>query len=244
MSKSFFSLTVLLFLLQGCSILKKPVRAYQPDMVSIKGGTFLLGDFYDGENTDAIPLHEVIVTSFSIGRYEVTFKEYDMFAVLTNRDIPEDDGYGRGRRSVVYVTWDDAEAFCKSLGFRLPTEIEWEYAARSGGKESLFSGTSNPDSLKEFAITRDSNINFSYSTGSRKPNELGLYDMSGNVFEWIGEFYQFYRTPDTFNKLENTGIRIIRGGSFTQTDMVSRTYWRAGTLHDVQSNDIGFRCAK
>lgn len=213
-------------------------------MVLISGGSFIIGDFYEQKNTDALPLHEVKLKSFYLARYEVTFEKYDAFAIETGRKLPDDNGFGRNRRAVVNITWDDAFAFCKSLGYRLPSEAEWEYAARSGGKNEIYSGTNNPDSLINYAVTRASNINFSYSVGSREPNSLGLYDMSGNVFEWIDEFYQFYSMPDQLqDHTENYGIRIIRGGSFGEETLTTRTYWRTGTLHDVSATDLGFRCA-
>ncbi|MBO6792851.1 MAG: SUMF1/EgtB/PvdO family nonheme iron enzyme [Balneolaceae bacterium] len=213
-------------------------------MIEIEGGEFLFGDFYELSNTDALPLHQVKVKSFLIGKYEVTFEQYDDFALKTGRELPNDGAYGREKRAVVDVTWDDALAFCKSLGYRLPSEIEWEYAARSGGKNHVISGTDSLSHLKDFAIVRSSGINFSFMVGTKKPNELGLYDMSGNVFEWIDEFYQFYSLPDQKHDNDADAIRIIRGGSFGEEEMATRTYWRVGTLRDVKATDIGFRCAK
>lgn len=213
-------------------------------MVTILSGTFVVGDFYEESNSDALPRHEVETETFLLGKYEVTFEQYDQFAINEGYRLPDDGGYGRKNRAVVDVTWDEALAFCKSLGYRLPTEIEWEYAARSLGKNHVIAGTTSFDSLKQFAVVRSSGINFSFFVGSREPNELGLYDMSGNVFEWIGEFYQFYSQPDFIHDNEADGIRIIRGGSFGEEEMATRTYWRVGTLHDVKATDIGFRCAK
>ncbi len=225
-------------------LFKQKKKPYAPEMVFVEGGSFIFGDVFEQENSDALPVHEVKIPSFYIGRHEVTFSEYDAFAISTGKDLPEDQGYGRGERAVVNVTWDEAVAFCKSLGYRLPSESEWEYAARSGGKKHLYSGTSKVDSLREFAITRSDNIYFSYKVGKRKPNDLGLYDMSGNVFEWVDEFYQFYSMPDLLHDHKNDGIRIIRGGSFGEEKSTTRTYWRTGTLRDVRATDIGFRCAK
>ncbi len=233
-----------LFILNSCSVFKHSKKDYAPEMVYIEGGRFVFGDVFEESNTDALPTHEVEISSFYIGRNEVTFQEYDAFAIATGRELPNDQGYGREDRAVVNVDWDDAKAFCKSLGYRLPSEAEWEYAARSGGKNQLYAGTSNVDSLREFAITRSDNINFSYKVGKRKPNDLGLHDMSGNVFEWVDEFYQFYSMPDELHDHKNDGIRIIRGGSFGEEKSTTRTYWRTGTLRDVKATDIGFRCAK
>lgn len=204
----------------------------------------MFGDFYERTNTDALPLHEVNVEPFLIGKYEITYAQYDQFALNTGRELPDDGNFGRDNRAVVNITWDEAIAFCKSLGYRLPTEVEWEFAARSGGKEQVIAGARSMDLLKEYAIVRSSGINFSFMVGTKKPNDLGLFDMSGNVFEWIDEFYQFYSLPDQKHDNDADAIRIIRGGSFGEEEMATRTYWRVGTLRDVAATDIGFRCAK
>lgn len=241
-----YSFIVVIILLFGnsCMLFKSTEKDYSLEMVEIDGGTFMIGDFYENSNTDALPRHTVRVKPFLLSKYETTFEQYDLFAIQNNKPLPDDGGYGREKRAVVDLTWDDALAFCKSLGYRLPTEAEWEYAARSEGKDHIISGASTLDSLKQFAVVRSSGINFSFLVGSLKPNDLGLYDMSGNVFEWIGEFYQFYSQPDFIHNNEADGIRIIRGGSFGEEEMATRTYWRVGTLHDVQATDIGFRCAE
>ena len=227
---------------QSCFLLKKSNKTYKPEMVYVPGGTFIIGDTFEEENTDALPTHAVTLKPFYIGKYEVTFEQYDDFATRTGRDLPRDGGYDRGQRAVVDINWNDAVAFCESLGYRLPTEQEWEYAARSAGQEDFFSGTSDPKELAEYAVLRSSNINFSFIVGSKKPNALGLYDMSGNVFEWIGEYYQFYSEPENLHDLNDDGIRIIRGGSFAEEQGATRTYWRVGTLRDVRATDLGFRC--
>lgn len=243
MQSIFYIVIVSIFFFTSCLLLKKGVKTYQPDMVFVAGGTFTLGDFFDKSNTDALPTHEVKIKPFYIGRTEITFEEYDAFAIETGRALPDDKNFGRGKRAVVNITWDDALAFCKSLGFRLPSEVEWEYAARSRGKNQLFAGTSSLDSLNEYAVTKRSNINFSYLVGTKKPNGLGLYDMTGNVFEWIGEFYQFYSMPEQLHNHKIDAIRIIRGGSFTVDKLSIRNYWRVGTLRNVKASDLGFRCA-
>lgn len=204
----------------------------------------MIGDFYEESNTDALPRHEVMIDPFLIGKYEVTYEQYDQFALEKGLKLPDDENYGRKQRAVVGLTWDEALAFCKSLGYRLPSEAEWEFAARSGGKDHVIAGTATLDSLKQFAVVRSSGINFSFFVGSRLPNDLGLYDMSGNVFEWVDEFYQFYSEPELLHDNDADGIRIIRGGSFGEEENATRTYWRVGTLRDVRATDIGFRCAK
>lgn len=234
---------LILFSLQGCLIFRQSGTPYKPEMIKVKGGTFYLGDFHDSTNTDAIPVHLVTVNDFRIGKYEVTYEQYDHYTDIMGLPRIRSDIADRGRRAVTYVTWDEALAFCNYYGYRLPTEIEWEYAARSAGKEQLYSGTNSKDSLAFYAVTRDLEVSHTLEVGILMPNELGLYDMSGNAFEWIGEFYQFYRDPELFPFSTRDGVRIIRGGSYNEETVTTRTYWRTGTLHDVRSEDIGFRCA-
>lgn len=219
-------------------LFKKTPRINAPEMVFVKGGHFMMGDFYQKRSGDALPVHQARVEDFYIGKYEVTFAEYDEFALVTRRNLPEDDGFGRGTRAVVYVNWHDAAAYCAHFGFRLPTEREWEYAARSGGREQVYSGTSNPDSLKYYGIIETQN---SFFVGAKKPNSLGLYDMSGNVFEWIGSYYQYYKNPADLHDLENSTMRLIRGGSFSPSGR--ENYQRVGVLAHTSDADIGFRCA-
>ena len=161
----------------------------------------------------------VELDSFLIGAYEVTFDEYEAFCSATKRERPFDHDYGRGRHPVINVSWLDAVAYCNWLslqhglrpvyaieggavsadwsanGFRLPTEAEWEYAAREGGKKVRFGNgkdTANPTminfeshpSLQTSYSMAGESRNRPLPVGSFAPNSLGLYDMSGNVWEW------------------------------------------------------------
>ncbi|MEQ8579422.1 MAG: SUMF1/EgtB/PvdO family nonheme iron enzyme [Balneola sp.] len=234
----------LLISLSGCSFFKlNENKNYKPELVSVEGGSFYYGDFYEGKNTDAIPVHQVKVDEFKISKYEITYQQFDYFAEKTNLEKPESDLEKRGIRAVAYVTWDEAKAFCEFFGYRLPTETEWEYAARSGGKNQVVSGATTLDSIYVVALTKDENRSESIEVGTKQPNDLGIYDMSGNVFEWIGDYYQFYSMPERKHSLDEDAVRIIRGGSYYESMVANRTYWRTGTLRDVRSEDIGFRCA-
>jgi formylglycine-generating enzyme len=216
------------------------------EMVFVPGGTFMMGDLFFEYNTDALPVHEVALPDFYIGKYPVTFQEFDRFAGKTGRSLPNDNDDGRGNRAVVNVTWYDALEFCRSLGYRLPTEQEWEYAARSGGRIEMFSGTNRRDSLNYFAHFQFNSRPVSQPVGTKKPNGLGIYDMSGNVFEWIGEWYDIYRTIPRWIRLypiDEKNLRVIRGGSAMQLPFTIRTYWRVYTFSDTRSREIGFRCA-
>ncbi|WP_350213949.1 SUMF1/EgtB/PvdO family nonheme iron enzyme [Gracilimonas sp.] len=224
--------------------MKETPNIPKPEMVKVEGGTFFMGDIIDSLNTDALPIHEVTLNDYYIGKYEITFEQYDAFAQQTKRPLPSDRDYGRGTRAVVYVNWHDALAYCNSLGWRLPTEAEWEFAARERGQNMRYSGTNNPDSLEKYAITKLSNIEFSYFVGSRKPNALGLFDMSGNVMEYVGSFYQEYDKPHDIYPIEKRGVRILRGGSFQEPIIESaQTFWRVGSYDLMTHSDVGFRCA-
>ncbi|MDR9416742.1 MAG: SUMF1/EgtB/PvdO family nonheme iron enzyme, partial [Gracilimonas sp.] len=184
-----------MILITGCKTTLTPSEKTKPEMVFVKGGEFLMGDVIEKRNKDALPSHVVSVDDFFIGKYEVTYAQYDAYARAKNIELPKDRGYGRGERAVVYINWYQAQDFCTYWGWRLPSEKEWEYAARAGGKHIRYSGTNDPDSLGHYAITDRLNLNFSYPVGRKKPNQIGLYDMSGNVFEMIGNFYQYYAYP-------------------------------------------------
>lgn len=173
----------------------------------------------------------------------MAFQQYDEFSLSIDIAFPNVKGFGRGRRAVVYINWHEANTFCNYCGWRLPTETEWEYAARSAGKPTRYAGTSDPDLLDQFAITVNSNIEFSYLVGSRKPNDLGLYDMSGNVLEMVSSFYQDYSNPDQRHDLDKSSLRIIRGGSFDEELETNQTFWRVGRYDLMIHNDVGFRCA-
>ena len=248
--------TVLILIVVGLSACRHAAPAGNDplaiDMVPIAGGTFRMGDVIDLAHPDALPLHEVHVGAFRIARYETTFSQYDAFAHATGRPLPDDDGDGRGKRAVVHVTWNEASAFCTYHGYRLPTEAEWEFAARSRGLPQVYPGTDDPDSLRHYAFYGGNSPGFTMPVGLKKPNAIGLYDMSGNAAEWVGAYYEKYPSngaKPVFKDITTPGFRITRGGSFVPSDMppgplsTARTYWRAGTLDDIESFSIGFRCA-
>lgn len=232
----------------GCSLFRPSLQSQLApmDMTHVPGGSFIMGDVIEQENDDSLPLHEVTMDDYYIGTYEVTYQQFDTFAEATGRPQPRDDGRGRGTRAVVYVNWYDAVDFCKAYGYRLPTEQEWEYAARSGGLNQLYAGISNPDSLTHYARYSDNSGPYTFEVGTKRPNGLGLYDMSGNVSEFIGDYYPFFKTdPDSieYYPLNERAMRVIRGGSFNSEDNVLRTYWRVGVLAELGDHTLGFRCA-
>jgi formylglycine-generating enzyme required for sulfatase activity len=193
----------------------------------------------------------VTIKSFAIGKYEVTFQEYDRYVELTGGRSPSDESWGRERRPVLNVSWDEAVAYAKWLSqamgnrYRLPTESEWEYAARSGGKDEAWAGTSDEKQLTDYAVYQQRGTE---SVGSKKPNSLGLYDMSGNVWEWVEDCgHDNYKEAPTDGSawLEanggNCGQRVIRGGSWFNFPVGLRASDRDGDFPDLRLNFLGFR---
>jgi formylglycine-generating enzyme required for sulfatase activity len=248
MSRNLLALPLAALLFSSCALFRgsSAPDLSQYEMVLVPGGRFDMGDVFDGKNPDALPVHPVEVASFRIGRTEVTYEQYDAFATATGRRVPEDFGRGRGSRAVTDVDWDDAMEFCRAYGYRLPTEPEWEYAARSAGRAERYAGIASADLRDDFVRHVDNSISSATYVATKKPNGLGLYDMSGNVFEWIGDYYQFYPKPDSqavWSDFEVSDMRLVRGGSYRNAPEHAQTFWRSGTLRDVRSEMIGFRCA-
>lgn len=213
-------------------------------MVYVKGGTYLMGDFFEDSNSDALPTHIVHISDFKISKFETTYSQFDYFAKINNIPLPKSEILERANRAVTFITWDEAVAFCSYYGMRLPSEAEWEYAARSGGKRQVISGSTSLDSLYIMALTNHERHTESDVVGKKEPNDLGIYDMSGNVFEWIGNYYQFYTKPGAMHNIKEDDMRLIRGGSFYENVLANRTYWRTGTLRDIRAEDVGFRCVE
>ncbi len=210
------------------------------EFVFVKGGCYEMGcgswmsDCHDNEK----PPHEVCVDDFYIGKYEVTQKEYKKVMGKNPSSFVTDD------RPVENVTWYKADEFCEKIGGRLPREAEWEYAARSGGKKEKFSGGNNLDSVAWYA---DNSGKISYPVGTKSPNNLGIYDMSGNVLEWVSDWYSndyYGESPKSNPEGPSHGIyRVVRGGGWTYTTRGLRTTIRKWYDPGYYEYAIGFRCA-
>jgi formylglycine-generating enzyme required for sulfatase activity len=168
-----------------------------PAMVELPGGTFRMGSPDGVGLSDEHPQHEVAVEAFAVGECPVTFDEYDRFCEATGRGKPGDEGWGRGRRPVINVSWHDATAYCKWLSeetgetYRLLTEAEWEYACRAGSDTEYCYGD-DPAKLGEYAWYYENAGLKSHPVGEKLPNAWGLYDMHGNVWEWCADEYRSY----------------------------------------------------
>jgi formylglycine-generating enzyme required for sulfatase activity len=222
-------------------------------MVISPAGSFKMGDLQGVGEQDERPVRSVrIHRSFAVGRYEVTFGEYDRFAKAANRQFPVDQGWGRGRRPAIFVSWLDAVEYAKWLSaqtgrrYRLPTEAEWEYAAR-GGKETAYWW--GKDWVKGNANCRGCGTQWESKTapvGSFKPNPFGLYDTSGNVWEWVEECWHrnYSGAPADASAWIVGGDcvrRMIRGGSWVNPPTRLHASNRGRYYPDNREDFIGFR---
>lgn len=219
-----------------------PVQAQTssfPDMIRIEASCFIMGseEFIVEE-----PEHKVCLNPFYLGIHEVTQKKFESVmgynpSRFKGPDLP-----------VEYVSWPEADAYCRTFQGRLPTEAEWEYAARAG---SIIAFAWGWDMDNASAWHRGNSQNSTHSVGQKKANSLGLHDMNGNVWEWVGDWYRedYYETSALSEPVDNplgptTGqFVILRGGSFEDDAFFLRSasrYWYPPTL---RHHNIGFRCA-
>lgn len=236
-------------IVSGCALLRSGPPKPEPAFVDIPGGTFQMGAPNDVDSY-ALPVHPVTVEPFEMMAREVTFAEFDRFADAHDTVARPDSGdFGRGPRAVVQVTWDEAAAFCDWIDARLPSEREWEWAARGATAAQRYGGTDSLDDLARYAWYHETEPLFTTTAARRAPNPLGLYDITGNAYEWIGAFYQTYPEPGTepeWYPLDDPAydLRMVRGGSFRSPEAQLPIYTRASTLQDVRSETIGIRCVR
>lgn len=230
-------------------MMSSQARAALPDIrtASVKGGCFRMGDQSGDGGYDEKPVHEVCVDDFSLGVFEVTEAEWK--EVMGN-ELPL-----RFTRGPAYpacgISWNDARDFIKRLNalsgmnFRLPTEAEWEYAARSGGKQQKYAGTSDEKVLADYSCGKLSCAETLLPVGRKQPNDLGLYDMSGNAWEWVQDRYDpyYYRqSPRNNPQGDPFGInRILRGGASNSDNGQLRTTYREYVSPATRRDGVSFR---
>ncbi|AEF54925.1 SUMF1/EgtB/PvdO family nonheme iron enzyme [Marinomonas posidonica] len=227
-----------------------------PKVEKIPPATFLMGDQNRFGDDNEKPVHEVdIPNGFYISKYEVTFDQYDKFAQATGRSLPLDNGWGRGKRPAINVSWYDAKAYTAWLSeqtgqeYRLPTEIEWEYSARADSSTAFWYGN---DVKPGYSVCDSCGSQWdAVSTGpvgSQASNPLGLFDMHGNVAEWIEDCYHdSYEGAPTNNQvwLDNQcDNRVLRGGSWFDIPRVGRSATRYRAQPDLKASNWGFRVVR
>ncbi len=240
--------------------------------IKIEGGSFLMGsNEYDNEQ----PVHKVSVTDFLLAQYPVTVKTYLSFANGTQSNAPEwmeegneyniytgtDNYYKKFGTSlfaddspIVGISWDNAKAFCHWLNqqtgknYRLPSEAEWEYAAR-GGKYSNGFKYAGSNKLKEVGWYNLNSHAEMKQVGLKLPNELGIHDMSGNVWEWCEDVWHddYKGAPkdgEPWMKGGDQSLRVVRGGSWGSNGSSCRVSLRVRNLTVGRINNFGFRLAR
>jgi len=221
------------------------------EFVLIPGGSYIMGDIY-GNETYAKPPHKVTLDDFYLATTEVTFAQYDMFCAETKRDKPDDKGWGRGNRPVMNVSWDDAVAYTAWLSkktgrtMRLPSEAEWEYAAKANKSTHFFWGNEvgrNNANCRSCGSAWDKRQ--TAPVGSFKPGLFGLYDMHGNVYEWVLDAWNnnYKGAPGDGSAWEtgDTTQRVSRGGSFNEIPNSLYSTARNWSSADEPRFDLGFR---
>ena len=239
------------------------------EFISVKGGCYQMGDSSGDGDPNERPVHEVCVSDFSIGKYAVTNAQFKKFMPQHNSGTSEGLNLDEDRQPVVNVSWEDAVAYAKWLSektgqaYRLPTEAEWEYAARAGTKTSRFWGD-NPDEACTYANVADMTAKkfhphwttffcddgyaVTAPVGSFKPNAYGLYDMLGNVWQWSEDIYNseaYGKLPKDNPVYEGQGeYRVMRGGGWSNGPLGIRSSHRVGLSPDFGHHALGFRLVK
>lgn len=223
------------------TVLKEPKTGME--FVWVPGGCFMMGS-NDGESFEK-PVHQVCLRGFWLGRHEVTQAEYQQVMGLNPSD------FKGPTRPVDQISWDDAKNFADAMGywtdvrFRLPSEAEWEYACRAGGQNLTYCGEGAPSALAWYGANSD---DMTHAVGMRLSNAWGLFDMSGNVWEWVQDCWNpDYKNAPTDGSAWLSGNcerRVARGGAW---DISQPTLIRAAKRgrgdHAYRLNVVGFRLA-
>jgi iron(II)-dependent oxidoreductase len=219
--------------------------------------------WFERDRQDDFPAHKVYLDAFYIDKYEVANDQYKVFLEASGRkapwhwiggSVPKD----QERFPVYNVNWEEANAYCIWAGKRLPTEAEWEKAARGGLDRQRFSWGDEELGLAGYLVENNAeketraNTNYPYgavAVGSFAPNGYGLYDVTGNVWEWVADWYErnYYSTSPKHNPTgpETALYKVFRGGGWLDDDDRSlMNHYRNFTNPKLRSSAIGFRCAK
>jgi len=238
------------------SYIEYQITKLQQDMIIIKAGSFMMGASNRNGDHDELPVHRVNIDEFKMGRYEVTFAQWDACVADggCNGRRAYDKGWGREDRPVIHVNWDDTQNFIKWLNektgkqFRLLSEAEWEYAARAGTNTTFSWGDytgNNHANCKGCGSPRLNDTTL--PVGSFEANQFGLYDMHGNVWEWVADCWNntYVGAPVDGSAWisGNCDYRVIRGGSYFSLPPILRSSNRSFNIRTFTASEPGFRLA-
>lgn len=232
-------------------------KDYCPEMIVLKPGSFTMGSPADehGRFANESPQHQVLIgEALAVSKFPVTFAEWDTCADHGDCDPGvSDSGYGRGPMPVINITWDDAEHYVAWLSrmtgrtYRLLSESEWEYAARAG-TTTAYSFGNDPALLSQYGWYNADSGGKPHPVGQKKPNGWGLYDMEGDVWQWVQDcFHENYDGAPTQGSAWTTGkcsYRVLRGGSWYSAPDLLRSAYREWRSNDNRSDNRGFRVAR
>lgn len=226
-----------------------------PEMVMLPGGSFQMGAKAFAGDSDELPRHERRVAPFAMSRYEVTIAEYQRFARATSRNMPSLTGLDPDSTPIVYVSWDDANAYALWLSretgekYRLPSEAQWEYAARAGTDTAYWWGFELGENRAHcFDCKSGLNPRQPTRTGRFEPNAFGLHDTAGNVSEWTRDCYHknYNGAPGDATAWEggDCGVRVVRGGSYANTGKSLRSAARGKRPAQQGNDETGIRLVR
>lgn len=225
------------------AVIVEPVTGME--LIRVAGGCFQMGDFSGDGRPNELPVHQACIDDYYLGKHEVTQGQWARVMGLNPSQTLKGDNY-----PVEMVSWQEAMVFAKNLsgatgGYRLPTEAEWEYAARSSGKKEKFSGGKSAD---EVAWHEGNSAGGAHPVAQKQPNGLGFYDMSGNLWEWCldryaADYYSQSPLPNPMGPDKGTD-RTLRGGSWDSSTRKSSTSYRTAAPEARRTHRLhGFRLA-
>jgi len=217
-------------------------------MLLVPAGEFLMGSPAGEVNLRwENPRHKVFLDAYYIDKYEVTVARYRKFCQETGRDMPPAPPWGwQDNHPIVNVTWNDAAAYAKYYGKRLPTEAEWEKACRADSNTKYCSSNAGTN-LGDYAWYAANSNKQTHPVGAKKPNALGIYDMHGAVWEWCSDWYgeNYYKNSPKDNPQGPSGGpgRVLRGGGWYSSAGYCRSAFRNWDPPSFKRINYGFRCA-